>query len=157
MEDRGIGPGVLTQSAWDWLTEYTQVPLPTLRALLARELGLGLRRVALDVLALGIAGAPDELAVPPSPQLQGLAAVGARLVQQLGLRRLTIDGQGAPELTLRVARAAHERTEAARLADEVALIAQGADLIGVGRRCLFCRAEHSLERAVEVPHDRDPF
>src|SRR5207245_2638003 len=107
--------------------------------------------------ALRVVGAGLEQA-EPSPALdQRLAADRARLVQQLGLRRLTIDGQGAPELALRVARAAHERTEAAGLADEVALVAQGADLIGVGGSCLLGGAQHALERAIEVPHHRHPF
>src|SRR6266581_7108992 len=127
-----------------------QVPLPALRALLAGRLRFTLRRVALDVLALGIAGAADELAVAAGAQLQRPAAAGAGLVQQLGLRRLPLRRERAAELALRVARAAHERAEPACLADEVPLVAQRADLVGVGRRGLLSGAEHALQRPVEV-------
>src|SRR5207245_8164658 len=72
-----------------------------------------------DVLALGIAGAPDERAVPADPLQQGLAALRARLAGLLGLR---------PLLAVHVARvpafgivlAAHELPAPAELDDELA-------------------------------------
>src|SRR5207245_10779731 len=109
-----------------------QVPLPPLRASLARRFGLGLG-VALDVRAFRIPRAADELSVPAGAELQRLPTVGARLVQQLRLGSFPLGRQCPAELALRVPRAAHEGTEPARLPDEVALVAARADLVPAGR------------------------
>src|SRR6266699_2548908 len=87
-----------------------ELPFPALRALLTGRLGLGLRRIALDVLAVGITGAADELSVSTGALLQ-------RLAEQLRLRHLAVRGHRAAKLAFRVARAAHERTESACLQD----------------------------------------
>src|SRR5207302_5475419 len=133
-----------------------QLAFPTLRALLAGELGFGLG-IALDVLAFRVAGAADELSVAPGAQLERTPARRAHLVEELRLLRLAFGRERAAELALRVARAAHERAEAARLADEMSLVAQRADLVGVGGGRLLGGAEHPLQRAVEVLHHRHPF
>src|SRR5205823_5913167 len=62
-----------------------QLALVALRARLPGRHRLGLLLVAAHVLALRVAGAADELAVAAAPELQRLAALRARLVQQLGL------------------------------------------------------------------------
>src|SRR5206468_2622114 len=89
-----------------------QLALLALRARHAGSLGL----LLLDVLALGIAGAPDERAEPAAPPLQRPPALRALLVQQLGLgaasRPLTeIPGVG----THRVVRTADEPPVPAQL------------------------------------------
>src|SRR5207302_8527012 len=78
-EERAVAAGALHQ-----------LPFPTLRAFLTGGLRLRLRRIALDVLAIRIARAPDELSVATRALLQGLATHGARLVEQLGFRHLAI-------------------------------------------------------------------
>src|SRR5260370_32120056 len=94
-----------------------EIALGTRRALLACRLGLGLRRIALDVFAVGIAGAADELSVAAHALLQRLATSRAHLVQQLGLGHLAVRRRRPAELALRIPRPAQERTEPAGLHD----------------------------------------
>src|SRR5216683_2032040 len=144
-DERSISPG-----------PFDQLPFIAHRALFTRRLGL-CRGVALDVLALRVARAADEFAVPTRALLQRPAAVRALLFQQLRFGHLSVWRQRAPKLALRIARAAEERPEPARLANQMALVAQRADLFGVRRRRFFSRGEHLLQRAVEVADHRNPL
>src|SRR5207302_526408 len=108
--------------------------------------------------ALRVVRARLEQAEPAAALDQWLAADRALLVQDLrALARLAVLAHVRAVLALRVARAAHEGPEAARLVDQVALVAQRALLVGVGRRRLLSRAEHPLQRAVEVLDHRHPL
>src|SRR5437660_2154805 len=108
-----------------------QLALVALGAGLAGRHRLGLLLVPLHVLALGIAGAADELAVPPAARLQRPPALGALLVQQLGLVRLAARQHRLAVPARRVPRAALERPEPAGLEHELALVALGTLLAGL--------------------------
>ena len=136
---------------------FNELPFTTLRAFLSRGFGLAQCCVALDVLALGVPRAAGELPIAAGSQLKRPAAVRTHFLQQLRLRRLAIWRQRAAELALGVSRAAQERSIPARFVHEVSLLAQRADLVGVGRCCLLSGGEHLLQRAVEVADHRHPL
>src|SRR4029077_20731867 len=89
--------------------------------------------------------------------VQRLAANGAGLVEQLRLRDLAVYRHRAAELAFRIARTAHERTEPARLQDQVTLVTQRAYLVRVRWHRLLGIREHLLQRRVEVADDRHPL
>src|SRR4029077_11223942 len=134
-----------------------QLALAARWTFLAGRLRLRLGRILLYVLAVGVSRAADEISVPAGALLKWLPANRARFVQQLRLRLLAVEGERAAELALGVARATHERSEPAGLLDQVALVTQRADLVGVGGHRLLGCAEHPLQRPVEVADHRDPF
>src|SRR5204863_6255502 len=76
-----LGVAVARVEGAELAAALDQLPLLALGAGHAGSFGL----LLLDVLALGIAGAPDERAEPSAPAPQRSAALRALLVEQLGL------------------------------------------------------------------------